>query len=149
MGDRNQFPDRLYDGPDRIVIPKNDAIFRPTRDLIPTALTPRFCRDTRGKPPNRSPGRANQLLRRRVYSVKGDGEMATKTWIESGNTSLASTVRSVALDVRRLVLNGGGHPDEVAAVNRRIDWLRDQMRDLPQGSLHRWLDGLDRELEAL
>jgi hypothetical protein len=75
--------------------------------------------------------------------------MATEVMMETGGIGLAMDVRNVARDVRRLVLAGGGHPDAVAAVYRRIEGLREQIRDLPDGTLHRWLDGVERELEAL
>jgi hypothetical protein len=75
--------------------------------------------------------------------------MATEVMTEKTEAGLATAVRGVALDVRRLIQNGGGHPDTVAAVYRRIDGLRDQLRHLPYGTLHRWLENLDRELEAI
>jgi hypothetical protein len=73
--------------------------------------------------------------------------MATDMMIETSDISLATAVRGIARDVRGLILAGEGHPDVVAAVYRRIDGLREQLRGLPHGPLHRWVESLERELD--
>lgn len=61
---------------------------------------------------------------------------------------LAAAVRSLASDVHRLTSRGGGDAHEVAALAGRIRLVRDQLPVRPS-PLHRWLDGLEQQVEAL
>ena len=61
---------------------------------------------------------------------------------------LASAVRTLAGDVHRLAAHGGCDPDELAALAGRIRSVREVLPGRPT-PLHRWLDGLEHQVEGL
>ena len=62
---------------------------------------------------------------------------------------IATAVRALAADVRRITASEVRLPREVAALSGRITRLREQLRALPQGGLHRWVESLQRQVEGL
>lgn len=60
---------------------------------------------------------------------------------------VASAVRELAGDVHRLSLRGAGDATAVSELTGKIRLVRDQLPGMPT-PLHRWLDGLEQQVEA-